>query len=232
MANIELFLSCEHGGNQIPGRYEPLFADAGEVLGTHRGFDLGALPLFRLCEKELGPAFSIYSETCRLLVDLNRSLHRRSLFSEWTKKLSKEEKQQILEMHYHPYRQAFKQALDRCVARGNRVLHLSVHSFTPVLNGVVRNTDIGILYHPGRPWEKIFAARWKQTLKHHLPGMKVRYNYPYLGKPDGHVAIHRKAYPDPVYAGIELELCHKFAFDQTVYRGIVDSLEELKREGY
>lgn len=232
MSQVQLFLSCEHGGNQIPDNYKPLFAGATDVLNTHRGFDLGALPLYRLCEQELEPAFAIYSETCRLVVDLNRSLHRRSLFSEWTKKLPKPERLQILDAHYHPYRQAFKQALDQSVAHGNRVLHLSVHSFTPVLNGVVRNTDIGILYHPARPWEKAFAARWKQALNRHLPQLKVRFNYPYLGKPDGHVAAHRKTYPDPVYAGIELELCHKFAFDQKVYMGIVQSLKELTREGY
>jgi predicted N-formylglutamate amidohydrolase len=224
---MQLFLSCEHGGNRIPIELEKLFEGAVEIMDTHRGRDLGALPLFRLFEKELCPIFAISSETCRLVVDLNRSLHRRSLFSEWTKPLSREQKQRILDEHYFPYRQAFIDALKKSINQNHRVLHLSVHSFTPILNGVVRQTDIGILYHPGRPWEKAFAAQWKASLAKHLPQMRVRFNYPYLGKPDGHVAYHRKMYADTLYAGIELELNSKYAFDNAVYDGIVKALADV-----
>lgn len=223
----QLFLSCEHGGNIIPDRYKHLFDASMDVLETHRGYDKGALPLFALIKSELHPAFSILNETCRLVVDLNRSLHRRTLFSEWTKPLPVDEKERILNDFYFPYRQSFIDALKQSLEGGHRVLHLSVHSFTPVLNGVERTTDIGILYHPGRPWEKAFAAQWKVAINHHLPHLRVRFNYPYLGKPDGHVAYHRKMYADAQYAGIELELNHKHAFDEEVYRGIVDALAEV-----
>jgi predicted N-formylglutamate amidohydrolase len=224
---IQLFLSCEHGGNQIPADYKPLFEGDKEVLYTHRGWDRGALSLYNLFEKELKPTFAISSETCRLMVDLNRSLHRRTLFSEWTKPLPREQKQRILDDYYFPYRHTFIDALKKSIDQHNRVLHLSVHSFTPVLNGVVRQTDIGILYHPGRPWEKAFAAQWKASLAKYLPQMRVRFNYPYLGKPDGHVAYHRKMYPDALYAGIELELNCKYAFDSAVYEGIVKAFADV-----
>jgi predicted N-formylglutamate amidohydrolase len=231
MGESVLFLTCEHGGNQIPADLQPLFEGAGEVLDTHRGLDHGALTLYQLFEKDLKPAFAISSETCRLVVDLNRSLHRRTLFSEWTKPLSRDQKRQILDEHYFPYRQAFIDALKKNIDQNKHVLHLSVHSFTPVLNGVVRQTDIGILYHPGRPWEKAIAALWKASLAKYLPQMRVRFNYPYLGKPDGHVAYHRKMYPDPLYAGIELELNSKYAFDNTVYEGVVRAFGEVLKLG-
>jgi predicted N-formylglutamate amidohydrolase len=223
----QLFLTCEHGGNQIPSPYQPYFVNAGEVLNTHRGIDKGALDLFRLIESQLNPVFAISSETCRLVVDLNRSLHRRTLFSEFTKPLSREVKQEILDRYYFPFRQAFIDALKKSIDEGKSVLHLSVHSFTPELNGVVRTTDIGILYHPGRPWEKAFAAQWKAALNKHLPQLRVRFNYPYLGKPDGHVAYHRKIYSDSQYAGIELEVNLKYAFDGEIYLGIVNALKEI-----
>lgn len=91
----------------------------------------------------------------------------------------------------------------------------------------MRTTDIGILYHPGRPWEKAFAAQWKAALNEQLPNLRVRFNYPYLGKPDGHVAYHRKMYTDAQYAGIELELNYNHAFNDDVYRGIVESLKSI-----
>lgn len=67
----EVIVTCEHGGNHIPVRYAALFAAAGDVLKTHRGWDPGALPLARRFAKTLGtPLF--FSTTSRLLVDLNR----------------------------------------------------------------------------------------------------------------------------------------------------------------
>jgi predicted N-formylglutamate amidohydrolase len=223
--SVQLFLSCEHGGNQLPDLYQRLFASAANVLSTHRAIDIGALELFHLFEKAMHPHFSISSEVCRLIVDLNRSLHRRTLFSEFTKSLSKPEKEQILNEYYFPYRQAFIDALQKSIDQKQKVLHVSVHSFTPVLHGIERQTDIGILYHPARIWEKAFAASWKVEMNQRLPGLRVRFNYPYLGKPDGHVAYHRKEYTNHQYAGIELEMNQKYAFNQDIYQGIVESFK-------
>jgi len=37
-------------------------------------------------------------------------------------------------------------------------------------------------------------AFWRHTLKNIFPKLKIRYNYPFLGKPDGHVAPLRKQF--------------------------------------
>lgn len=219
---VKLFLSCEHGGNQIPFEYEHLFADATEMLNSHRGFDKGALQLFNAFHNEL-TAFSIYSETSRLLIDLNRSLHKRSLFSEFTKALDVSVRQQIIQKYYLPYRESFAKSLFKMIQQGDQIIHVSVHSFTPVLNGVTRTTDVGILYHPGRKAEREFAKYWKAEINKYLPGVKVRFNYPYLGKPDGHVAAHRKTYGDE-YAGIEIELNYNLAFNEEINAGLNHSL--------
>jgi len=65
---------------------------------------------------------------------------------------------------------------------GGRVIHVSCHSFTPELNGQVRNTDIGLLYHPARTKEVALCKRWKASLKACAPELKVRRNYPYAGR--------------------------------------------------
>jgi predicted N-formylglutamate amidohydrolase len=66
-----LFLSCEHGGNQIPQQFKQLFYSATDVLSTHRGFDIGAIELFENL-KSLNPSFAISSDISRLVVVLNR----------------------------------------------------------------------------------------------------------------------------------------------------------------
>lgn len=106
MARWKYFLSCEHGGNHIPTAYQPLFKGAEEVLASHRGWDPGALELFHALQQQ-AIDFALYSETSRLLVELNRSLHRRSLFSVYTRDLPPQEKLALLDRFYHPFRDCF-----------------------------------------------------------------------------------------------------------------------------
>lgn len=204
-------LSCEHGGNTIPAAYEKLFVNAGKSLSSHRGYDIGALELFHLIKND----YVVYKQCAtvsRLLVDINRSLHRRTLFSEYTKGLSKGERETILDNYYYAFRKPFEQQIAMLWQQNKTVLHLSVHSFTPVLNGEVRQTDFGILYNPERKQEKQFAQLWKTELNRLLPDYRVRFNYPFRGKPDGHVRYFRDR-EEEKYLGIEFEMNQKYAGD-------------------
>jgi predicted N-formylglutamate amidohydrolase len=92
------------------------------------------------------------------------------------------------------------------VSRGRRVIHLSSHSFTPLLDGKLRSADVGLLYDPARSGEAALCARWKRALGTALPDLRVRRNYPYAGKGDGLTAHLRRRFPDDAYIGIELEI--------------------------
>ena len=48
--------------------------------------------------------------------------------------------------------------LRAAVAARKQVLHVAVHSFTPVLHGERRNADVGLLYDPARPRERAFRG--------------------------------------------------------------------------
>ena len=98
---MKLVLTCEHGGNDIPDAYKKHFKNKA-ILQTHRALDLGALDLFETLEP-LSDA-SYYSTTSRMLVELNRSLHHKQLFSEFTTNLSNIEKDNIINSYYLPYR--------------------------------------------------------------------------------------------------------------------------------
>jgi predicted N-formylglutamate amidohydrolase len=204
-----LLVTVEHGGNRVPPAWRHLFTAGAAVLGTHRGHDPGALLLGReLAARLAAPLVS--STTTRLLVDLNRSLGHQGLFSEFTRMLPPEDKSRIVERYWRPYRDEVDRVVAALIARGRRVVHLSSHSFTPVLDGEVRNADIGLLYDPGRPVERLLAARWKAALLAIDPGLRVRMNYPYAGRADGLTRDLRRRYAPGRYAGLEIEVNQRF----------------------
>jgi len=204
-----LVVSCEHGGNSVPRPYAALFAGHESTLATHRGWDPGALPLARQMATALdAPIFA--STTTRLLIDLNRSLGHRQLFSEFTRELAPAERQQIIARHYRPHRDSVEGEIARRVAMLQPVVHIASHSFTPVLDGVVRRADVAWLYDPRRTGEVSFVMRWMAAFAQRAPGLPLRRNNPYRGRGDGLTSLLRKRYADAAYVGIELEVNQRF----------------------
>ena len=117
----------------------------------------------------------------------------------------------MLENHYLPYRNRIEAATAAAIAHGNRVIHIASHSFSPQLDGKIRNADIGLLYDPSRPGEVDLCHRWQARLRRLAPEMKVRRNYPYAGRSDGLTAHLRRLFPAEAYVGIELEINQKYA---------------------
>jgi predicted N-formylglutamate amidohydrolase len=201
-----LLLTCEHGGNRVPARYARLFRGAGAVLRTHRGWDIGALALARRLSRRLRAPL-LHATVTRLLVDLNRSLtNRRRLFSEFVRGLADSERERIVADHYRPHRARVGAAVARAIGRGDRVIHVAVHSFTPSLHGARRNADLGLLYDPRRPGELAFARRWRAALREVAPELRVRMNYPYRGTSDGIETELRRRFAARDYVGVEIEV--------------------------
>ena len=202
-----LLLTCEHGGAHVPPRYGELFSSpsAQRLLRSHRGCDLGALSLARALQRSLGAP--LYASTLtRLLVDLNRSVGHPRLFSEFSKKLSAAERAALLDEHYFPHRDSVETWIDGRVRSGRQVVHVGVHSFAPRMDGRLRTADVGLLYDPSRATERSFCEMWKDALGEVDPDLRVRRNYPYLGKNDGFVTYLRRIFDQSRYLGIELEM--------------------------
>jgi predicted N-formylglutamate amidohydrolase len=205
----QLVITCEHGGCEVPHAHAALFAGREALLDSHRGWDPGALDLAR----QMADAFRVplqAATTTRLLVDLNRSIGHRQLFSEVTRALPRASRQDMVDRHYRPHRQAVEAEIARAVESGRRVIHIASHSFTPVLHGVPRHADVAWLYDPRRPGEVAFARAWMRELAHLAPDLRLRRNYPYRGRGDGLTAALRRRHPDAAYAGIELEVNQSF----------------------
>ena len=212
-----LILTCEHASNKLPAAFKS--AVPAEVLKTHRAYDIGALAVFRKLVKFAKPEFHCEGKYSRLFVDLNRTLTNKSAFSDYYEALDKataaKTKAQAT-AYWQEYRAAIEKFVESAIKPKTRaaksepeIVHLGIHSFTPELNGKVRNTDIGILYDPSRPKECELAQVIKAEIKRLYPAMKVRFNYPYKGTTDGLTTTLRKKF-GPRYVGIEIEINQKF----------------------
>jgi len=202
---VRFVISCEHGGNRIPRAYAPLFRRYRSLLQSHRGYDAGALTMARSLSRALG-AVLIASTTSRLLVELNRSPGHRDLFSPVMVGASDQVRRAIQRRYYLPYRRKVEAAVRASLALSNRVVHISSHSFTPVLGGMIRNADMALLYDPRRPSERRLCMCWQAALRTMDPAWRVRRNYPYRGSDDGLTRHLRRLFPDGLYSGIELEI--------------------------
>lgn len=204
MKPIAIVLSCEHAVNTIPAKFVHYFANHQDVLQTHRGIDFGALEIAKQLAHSLTCPLVI-AQVSRLLIDCNRSLSHPQCFSELSGACSMEERYQLIQQYYLPFRQEVEQTIVEKIKAGFQVWHLSIHSFTPDMNGVVRNADIGLLYDPQRDTEKHMTLKWQRLLKEHSKYRRVRLNYPYRGTADGFTTSLRKQFAEQEYLGIEIE---------------------------
>ena len=204
-----LLITCEHAGNEVPAEYRALFEGRDELLATHRGWDPGALLLAR----EMAAGFDaplFFTETTRLLIDVNRSLRTPDLHSEITRPLPIAQRREIVRRYWQPHRERVEGWVRGALAEGHRVVHIASHSFTPELHGQVRTADVGFLYDPRRPGEVAFCNRWIAALHDLRPDLRLRRNYPYLGRSDGLTFRLRRAHAPERYVGIELEVNQQF----------------------
>lgn len=195
----DIIVTCEHSSNSIPDNCPAVPSD----LPEHRIYDRGAL---ECAEKfaEITSAELFTFNVSRILVDANRSITNRHIFSEYALKLPENVLLTALSEYYLPFRKSVYEA-----AAGSRcVLHFSFHSFTPVMNGTVRDYEAGILYDPGRKPEAETARMIISRLKKET-GLRVKANKPYKGTADGHTTSLRRQFAPDKYSGIEIEFSQK-----------------------
>lgn len=191
-------ITCEHATNRVPAKAQKDIAPKAE---THFAYDLGAKSIAQYLAKELkAPLF--LGGISRLVTDLNRSPNHKKRWGPLSACFSDSELSAIEKKYYLNYQEQVYQCMDAIKAP---ILHFSIHSFTPELNGEIRNADLGILFDPGRPGELRTAKELQAHVKKSMPEIRIRRNYPYLGKTDGFVSCLRKRYTPKKYIGLEIE---------------------------
>jgi len=203
---MNVIITCEHAGNQVPDCYNHLFVDVKDVLDSHRGWDPGALEIAKFLAMEFNAPLFI-CETTRLLIEPNRSLDNHQLYSEYSQLLFETDHDLLLKQYYLPHRNGVEEVISKL---SKPVLHLSIHTFTPVLNGIVREVDVGLLFDPARKSESDFCDNFRRELEQNLPSLIIRMNEPYKGIDDGFTTYLRAKFEDRQYLGIELEVNQKY----------------------
>jgi predicted N-formylglutamate amidohydrolase len=180
-------LTCEHASASVPREYRALGLKRADRV-EHIGWDIGAHALQRAIAARLDAPW-VASRWSRLLVDCNREPDDPSLILAKSDgvdvpgnaKISAAERRRRLEAYHAPYHRAVERTIRRTLARAHacdppaRVRLLALHSFTPVMNGVPRELDIGVLYDA---YPRL-AHRLGSAIRR--AGYRVRYNEPYSG---------------------------------------------------
>ena len=162
------------------------------ALRLHVAYDIGAAALTRRLAALL-EAPAVLSHFSRLVIDPNRVLDHETSIPEVSdgiavpgnRALSGGERRRRVAIFFAPYHRALAAALQRRLERGRLPALVSVHSFTPVMEGLSRPWEIGVLWNrDGRlalPLIEALRAR----------GLVVGDNQPYSGAtPFGYTMQH------------------------------------------
>lgn len=199
---ISWLITAEHASNEVPARWRALFDDDPAILAGHRGWDPGSAELARALADGLDAPL-LEGRVTRLLIDLNRSANHPRRFSEFSRSLPGADRKILVEDFWQPHWKRYREALE---SLPGRIIHIACHSFTPVLAGRARSTDIGLLYDPSRPAEAGFCREFGRHLRRAFPDLRVHMNRPYRGVSNGLGQQHRAFYHDTRLITFELEL--------------------------
>jgi predicted N-formylglutamate amidohydrolase len=141
-------LVCDHASNRVPRQLGMLGLDAVQ-LADHIGWDPGAADVARRLSTLLDAPL-VLSGYSRLVIDCNRPLRNAELIAEQSdgvpvpgnRGLSPWERERRINGLFRPYHDAIDRLLDGRTGRPS--LLLSIHSFTPVMNGRPRPWHIGV----------------------------------------------------------------------------------------
>lgn len=181
---IRFVLTCEHADFRIPPELKKTVDLPKEVLRSHRGWDRGAYEAAKVMRdylRKFHPVELFHFPFTRLLIDANRTLENDKALSKAARKLAAEERSRLTSS-YTGYRRRVEKHVAAKPKRA-KVIVLSVHSFTPVMKGRERATDIGLLFRKKIGKELRFAEAVRAGLKK-TTGRTVHFNRPYRGHTD------------------------------------------------
>lgn len=153
-------LVCDHASNRLPRRLGTLGLTA-ESLQDHIAWDPGAAQVARKLSAELDAPL-ILSGYSRLVIDCNRPLESPESIPRQSAgvpvpgnlALTAEDRAMRVAALFRPYHQAIGRVLDSRSPRPN--LLLSLHSFTPILDGRERPWPIAVSYGRDRCLADLF----------------------------------------------------------------------------
>ncbi len=176
-------LICDHGGRAIPAALGDLGLDA-TALARHIAWDIGIAEVTRHVSKRLDAA-AVLGGYSRLVIDCNRRLDDPTSIAQESdgvavpanRGLDAAARRARAAACFEPYHAAIARILDGRLRAGLVPALVSMHSFTPVMNGFERPWHIGVLWNrdPRLP-VKLLARLGAE------PDLCIGDNEPYTGR--------------------------------------------------
>jgi len=146
-------LVADHAGNVIPRTLGGLGVSQADRV-RHIAWDIGIAGVGRLVADALD-ATAIQQNYSRLVIDCNRPLDAPTSIPEVSDHtvipgnvgLSAADKAERAREIFWPYHQRIEAELDRRRKAGRPTALISLHSFTPVIDGAIRPWHVGVLYN-------------------------------------------------------------------------------------
>ena len=223
---VPLLLVCDHASNRFPQSLGSMGLDYLDRV-SHMTLDIGAGAIAESLADKLG-ATALLCQYSRLVVDCNRKLSDNSLFLEnsegvdipGNQNLQITEKERRVSEIYWPYHNAIEAQICRLRDQYINPIVISIHSFTPVMNGEDREWEMGVLWDKDQITAEFFLNKLTDA------GFFVGNNEPYSGKAPEDFTIDYHAEPIGLpHVGIEIRQ-DLINHDEGVER-ITDTLQEV-----
>jgi len=204
-ATAPVLLVCDHASRRFPASLGSMGLDPA-ARRCHLALDIGAGALTERLAKTLGVT-AVLCQYSRLVVDCNRQLMDPGAFLEFgdgivipgNRNLHQVDKDIRANEIYWPYHKAVEGEIKRLRRWEAEPVLVSIHSFTPVLNGESRTWEMGVLWDQDRITAEYFIQGLRDA--RYLVGD----NEPYSGKAPQDFTIDHHAQPtDLPHVGIEI----------------------------
>lgn len=182
LSEVPILLVCDHASCRFPQALGDMGLDP-FARRCHLAIDIGAGKLTEMIASSLGVT-AVIAQYSRLVVDCNRQLMDPGAFLEYgdgilvpgNRNLSQADKDARADAIYWPYHTAIDEQIARLRAIGPKPAFVSIHSFTPVLNGVSRDVQMGVLWDKDDRLSDIFIEDLRAA------GFLTGDNEPYSGR--------------------------------------------------
>ncbi len=179
-----ILIICDHASNRVPKILDNVGLSKAD-LAKHIAWDPGTEDIGQYMSEKLDAA-AVFATYSRIVVDVNRGERSPECMREVSdhivvpgnQKLSAAEKRQRLDEIFWPYHRALSGQIKALRKKGIVPMIVSLHSFTPEMDGYKRPWEIGVLWNK----EETIARRVVENLRAQNPGMVVGENEPYTLK--------------------------------------------------
>lgn len=158
-------LICEHAARDIPPEYDGLGLDD-NARESHAAWDVGALDVAIRLSRLLGAPL-VAGGVSRLVYDLNRPLDAPDampmkseiFFVPGNENLTEDQRRERFALVHEPFHCAVEQLIALQVSRLEvKPTIITIHSFTPVYQGIKRDVEIGFLHHDNCEFSEVMQA--------------------------------------------------------------------------